>query len=121
DLAGAVEYAGFVEGERKSALLRASDCMCFPTYYHAETFGLVVIEAMAAGLCVVTTRWRALPDLLPADHPGFVPPRDPAAIARALLAAFTRDATGLREVFVARFTEKAHLDRLAEALQTVGA
>ncbi len=119
DLADAVEYAGFVEGERKSALLRASDCMCFPTYYHAETFGLVVIEAMAAGLCIVTTRWRALPDLLPADYPGFVPARDPSAIAQALLAAFTSDATALREIFLAHFTEQAHLACLAAALRSV--
>jgi len=121
DLADSVEYAGFVESERKSALLRESDCLCFPTYYHAETFGLVVVEAMAAGLCVVTTRWRALPDLLPAEHPGFVPIRDPAAVAQALIAAFTRDETGLRELFVAHFTEEAHLACLTATLRAISA
>lgn len=117
DLRDAVKYAGFVDGEQKAALLCASDCLCFPTYYHAETFGLVVVEAMAAGLSIVTTRWRALPDLLPAGYPGLVPVRDPAAVAGALLAAFTWDATALREVFVANFTEEAHLTSLAEVLK----
>jgi len=120
DLAGAVEYVGFVEGERKSALLRSSDCLCFPTYYHAETFGLVVVEAMAAGLCIVTTRWRAIPDLLPAEYPGFVPVRDPGAVAQALIESFTRDDTILRDLFVAHFTEEAHLASLAGALRAVG-
>jgi len=116
DLAGAVTYAGFVSGEAKAALLRESDCLCFPTYYHAESFGLVIVEAMAAGMCVVTTRWRATPDLLPADHPGFVPVRQPERIAEALLAQMTVDSTGLRAEFLARFTEDRHLDALRAAL-----
>ncbi len=117
DLASVVEYLGFVASAEKNRRLRASDVLCFPTYYHAESFGLVVVEAMAAGLAVVTTRWRALPELLPADHPGFVPPQQPAAVAAALLAAATQDGTVLRACFEARFTEAGHLRALAAALQ----
>ena len=118
DLNGAVEYVGFADGERKAALLRTSDCLCFPTYYDAETFGLVVVEAMAAGLNIVTTRWRALPELLPAGYPGLVPVRDPAAMADTLIGAFTWDATNLREVFLAHFTEEAHLAQVVTALRS---
>ncbi len=118
DLHGAVEYAGFVTGEKKAELLRSSDCLCFPTYYHAEGFPLVILEAMAAGMDVVTTRWRAIPEQLPPDHPGFVPPRDPAAVARALETLFEHDAVALRGVFEERFTETRHVELLAKVLSS---
>ena len=116
DIADDVDYAGFVAGEKKTGLLRDCDCLCFPTYYHAESFGLVVVEAMAAGMTVVTTRWRAIPELLSADYPGYVPVRSPASIAAALLPAMAEDGTSLRELFVNRFTEPAHLEALRKVL-----
>ncbi|MEO8350355.1 MAG: glycosyltransferase family 4 protein, partial [Chthoniobacteraceae bacterium] len=120
DLAGAVEYAGFVAGTEKSRLLAECDCLCFPSYYHAESFGLVVVEAMAAGMAVVTTRWRAIPELLPADYVGFVPQRDPAAIAHMLQQQFVvDDAERLRAYFLANFTEDRHVQFLTAALQRV--
>ncbi len=116
DLAGAVEYAGFVGGEKKTALLRDCDCLCFPTYYHAESFGLVVVEAMAAGMAVVTTRWRAIPELLPPDYPGYVPAKSPAAVAEALQAAIVQDVETLRDAFLSRFTIERHVEMLGKAL-----
>jgi glycosyltransferase involved in cell wall biosynthesis len=116
DLADTVTFAGFVDGAVKAALLRESDCLCFPSYYHAESFGLVVVEAMASGMAVVTSRWRALPSLLPPGYPGIVPPRDPAAIAEKLLGAMREDATGLRQWYVSHFTEAVHLEHLRDAL-----
>jgi glycosyltransferase involved in cell wall biosynthesis len=119
DLVEAVSYAGFVGPDAKNALLWDSDCLCFPTFYHAESFGLVVVEAMAAGLCVITTRWRALPDLLPGEYPGFVPVEKPAAVAQALIAAFQWDAEELRAAFLAQFAEDKYVKGLAEALRSV--
>ena len=116
DIHGAIEYAGFVTGAQKTELLRTSDCLCFPTYYHAEGFPLVILEAMAAGMNIVTTRWRAIPEQLPPEHPGFVPPRDPAAIARALESLFEHDATALRGVFEQHFTEARHVELIAKVL-----
>jgi glycosyltransferase involved in cell wall biosynthesis len=110
-------YAGFVSGEVKSRLLRESDCLCFPTYYHAESFGLVIVEAMAVGMSVVATRWHAIPELLPPDHPGFVPPRSPGEIAAALIRVATHaDAELLRAHFLASYTEARHVECLRSAL-----
>jgi glycosyltransferase involved in cell wall biosynthesis len=119
DLVEAVSYAGFVGPDAKNALLWDSDCLCFPTFYHAESFGLVVVEAMAAGLCVITTRWRALPELLPGEYPGFVPIEKPAAVAQALIAAFEWDAEELRSAFLAQFAEDKYVNGLAEALRSI--
>jgi glycosyltransferase involved in cell wall biosynthesis len=115
-----VSYAGFVFGPAKERILTESDCFCFPTYYYAESFGLVLVEAMAFGLQVITTRWRSIPELLPHDYPGFVDPRSPAQIAAQLQACLARPATGqdLREIFLRNFTLDHHLAGLASAIRS---
>jgi glycosyltransferase involved in cell wall biosynthesis len=115
-----VEYLGFIDGETKRRVLTGSDCFCFPTYYNAESFGLVVTEAMAFGLPVVASRWRSLPEVLPPDYPGLVAIRSPQEIATALIASLS-EPTGeiLRERFLAHFTAERHLAALAAALRGV--
>jgi glycosyltransferase involved in cell wall biosynthesis len=115
DLAGAVTYAGFVGGEEKVRLLRESDCLCFPTYYYAESFGLVVVEAMAAGLPVVATRWRAIPELLPPDYHGFVPARSPAVLADRLAEVVDGSIANFEELrrrFLGEFVAARHVAAL---------
>lgn len=87
----AVEYAGFASGAAKERLFLEADVFCFPTYYEAESFGLVLVEAMAYGLPIVTTRWRCLPELFPKDYPGLVDPRSAAPTADALAAALATE------------------------------
>lgn len=117
DLAGCVTYAGFVAGNAKDTLLRNSDCLCFPTYYEAEGQPVSIIEAMAFGLPVITTRWRAIPEILPADWPGFVSPRSPQEIAGALCRFFTTEYSAqIRGQFITRFTEARHLQLMENAL-----
>lgn len=57
-----VLFLGMVTGDDKRELLRRSTCLVLPT--HQENFGLVLVEALAAGVPVVTTRgvdiWREL-------------------------------------------------------------
>lgn len=56
-----VEYVGMVEGERKSALYRGADLFVLPT--HSENFGVVVAEALAHGVPVITTHGAPWADL----------------------------------------------------------
>ncbi len=120
DLRNAVEILGFVTAERKAAALRDADIFCFPTYYLAESQPSNLIEAMAFGLPVVTTRWRAIPEMLPPDYPGLVDPKAPEQIARALCRLAIEDSVGtLREVFLRRFTLEQHLAGMAGAFRSV--
>lgn len=41
-----------------------ADVFVFPTYYHNETFGLVILEAMQAGLPVISTFEGGIPDVV---------------------------------------------------------
>ena len=116
-----VEYRGFVHGAEKQKLFRESDCLCFPTYYPAESFGLVVVEAMAWGLHVVTTRWQTVPELLPPGYSGLVAPQSPAELAAALVSMASADYdVRLRRRFVECLTERRFIDNVRGALATVG-
>lgn len=117
-----VTYAGFVFGAEKERVLAESDCFCFPTYFYAESFGLVVVEAMAFGLPIITTRWRSIPELFPPDYPGFVETRSPAQIAEKLQAVLTGEgAEELRSIFVNNYTLNHHLSGLADAIHSTEA
>jgi glycosyltransferase involved in cell wall biosynthesis len=109
----AVRYHGFAGGSAKDQLFRTADCLVFPTYYAAESFGLVLVEAMAYGLDVIATRWRNIPELLPADHPTLVNPKSPTDLADAIQRLFQRyDGARLRQ----RYEEFYSADRFRASL-----
>jgi glycosyltransferase involved in cell wall biosynthesis len=115
-----VSHAGFVSGERKLVLLRESALFLFPTRYLGENQPVNLIEAMAFGLPIVTTRWRSLPEMLPAGYPGLVSGQDPEEIAVAILRVLgERDGQQAREHFCACFTLERHLASLAAAIHSV--
>ena len=119
-VAAVVQHAGFVTGERKAGLLREADLFLFPTHYLGENQPVNLIEAMAFGLPIVTTRWRSLPEMLPPNHPGLVSGQDADEIARALLNVLALKSGELaRAHFTAHFTLERHLSSLAEAIRSV--
>jgi glycosyltransferase involved in cell wall biosynthesis len=84
-LGQAVRYLGPVAGEVKQDLLRCADIFAFPTMYENEVFGLVVLEAMAAGLPVVATPEGGVPDMVRDGETGILVPRNnPEKLADAL-------------------------------------
>ncbi|HSU53606.1 MAG TPA: glycosyltransferase family 4 protein [Candidatus Dormibacteraeota bacterium] len=115
-----VQYFGFVSGEQKEQLLREADLFCFPTYYENENQPVNLIEAMAFGLPILTTRWRSLPELFPVDYPGLVDIRSPEQIANVMPALMTGEAgDGFRDIFLRSYTLERHLTGLADALHKV--
>ena len=115
-----LHYRGFVAGDKKAQELRNADLFCFPTFYQNENQPVNLIEAMAFGLPVVTTRWRSLPEMFPAKYPGLVEIRSPEKIADALLGLMTSDAgENLRKIFERDFAMESHLAGLAAAFRTI--
>jgi glycosyltransferase involved in cell wall biosynthesis len=120
ECAAAVQMLGFVSGAEKERALREADAFCFPTQYLGENQPVNLIEAMAFGLPIVTTRWRSLPEMLPPDYPGLVNGQEPGEIADALLKMAIGDGTEqLREIFLGRFSVEQYLAGLGEALRSV--
>ena len=120
DLVNWVEYKGFISGEEKRALLRVSDCFCFPTYYDAENFPLVLIESMAYGLPVVLTNWRGLPEFLPPGYEHVVEPCSPDQLAKSLIGLLGEGYDPrLREHFLAHYTDQLFVAKIRAALMNL--
>ena len=120
EYAGDMEYLGFVSGGQKEHILREADVFCFPTCYYGENQPVNLIEAMAFGLPIVTTRWRSLPEMLPPDYPGLVDPQSPEQVAAGLIRLMNdRSGETMRENFLGRFTLERHLENLARAFHGV--
>ncbi len=97
-LSGVFRFVGAVEGEAKAALFASADLLVLPS--HTENFGVVVAEALAHGLPVVTTRGTPWRELVEAQAGWWVAP-GPAALAEALAEALAlpdaeREAMGRR-------------------------
>lgn len=118
-----VTWHGPVFGEAKAALLKGADIFVLPTYYSNEGQPIAIIESLAAGLPVVTTEYRSIPELLPPEmRRCFVPPRDPAAIADRIaeLIRAPRLYEALSRAAIAQagqFTPAVHLGRMARVLE----
>ena len=67
-----VTFLGVLTGTDKYKAFKCAQCLCFPTYYESESFGVVLLEAMAFGLPIVATKWRSIPSIIDDGKTGFL-------------------------------------------------
>jgi phosphatidylinositol alpha-mannosyltransferase len=109
-----VEWLGRITEDEKAARLQGASVFCAPAL-GGESFGVVLLEAMAAGTAVVASD---IPGYRNVAAPGrdavMVPPDDPSALAAALRTILTDDdlADGIRSAGTTR-VESFSMDRLA--------
>jgi len=83
-LGGHVELLANVDREQKLELLHSLSVLSVPATY-GESFGLYVLEALAAGVPVVQPRHGAFPEVLEATGGGLLcEPDDPVSLAEGL-------------------------------------
>jgi glycosyltransferase involved in cell wall biosynthesis len=117
-LAGRVSMPGWLGEAEVSALCAQADILLLPS--HSEGMAMAVIEGLAHGLAVVTTRVGAHEEAITDGVSGlFVPVGDPRALA-ATLARLVRDPAerarlsgGARAAYLARFAIDRYVARLA--------
>jgi phosphatidylinositol alpha-mannosyltransferase len=105
-LAVDVAFAGRVDDDVLPAYFQGSEVVCSPAL-GGESFGIVLLEAMACGVPIVASRIEGYVGLAgPADCGPLVPPGDAPALAAALLPlladATIRRAVGARGAAAAR-------------------
>ena len=74
-----VTFVGHVSGTAKAEFLSAGDIFCLPTHYPYEGQPLVILEAMAAGLPVLSTRHGVIGSTVLAGNTGWLLPKDATA------------------------------------------
>ena len=80
NLASTVTWLGDVSRAELLAEYNRSSLFCLPSVQ--EGFGIVLLEAMAAGRPIVASRAAAIPEVAP--HGALVQPEDPEALAAAI-------------------------------------
>lgn len=122
----AVDMLGYLSGPALSSAYARADIFVLPSY-HDEGFPLAVMEAMASGLPIVTTRIRGCADHLAPDiNAVFVPPRDSPSVAAAIERLLDDDDLRMRmgranAAKVEEFAPEAVMPRYAEILRSVAA
>ncbi len=79
-----IMFTGRISDEVRDALFKVADCAVFPSLY--EPFGIVALEAMAAGTPVVVSEAGGLPEVVDLHVTGItVHPNDPDSLAWGIL------------------------------------
>src|ERR1700732_416448 len=97
-LAGHLRFLGLVDDAAKASALRSADVYCAP-HLGGESFGIVLVEAMAAGTPVVASDLHAFRRVLRDGDAGrLVPVEDSAALAAGLVAVLEDDRLAKRYI-----------------------
>jgi glycogen synthase len=87
-VADLVHFAGFVPAEELAQLLQAASCVVIPSFY--EPFGIVALEALAAGAPLVAARTGGMAEVLDHADAGLLfPAGDAMALADAVTLTLT--------------------------------
>jgi glycosyltransferase involved in cell wall biosynthesis len=127
DLVEFVRLPGVLVGQQKFKLLQETTIYLFPTYFRAETQPTAIMEALALGVPVVASDWRAINTIIDQAVNGYtVPPRNPMAFCQAIETIITqgqidRMRAAARRIFLDRFTLDRHVEALKRAFRSLDA
>lgn len=115
----AATYLGPVSDPERQDVFENSDLFIFPSHYPNEAQPLVVLEAMAANVPVITSNIATLPEFVQDGKTGrLCPPQSPELLANAISAAIgsPEKTTAMRDAAYQMCRQNFHQDRFAKKL-----
>lgn len=124
NLKAQVKFLGVVTGEEKIKVFKSSDVFVLPTYFYLEGQPVVILEAMAARLPVITTDRGSIKEMIIHGQNGFViSPHSPHEIAEKT-ALLIEDKNLIRrmgeknhQMVKERFTLNQYVDGVIEVIE----
>jgi glycosyltransferase involved in cell wall biosynthesis len=125
-LQGHVDVRGAVYGDDKTALLSEADVLLFPTFYAAESFPLVILEAFQFGIVPVCSDGASIPEMIDQGRDGFYYPYNDISSFAACIGSLAGDRDKLRTLaangrskFYRQFTFDLYEKNLVRILDTI--
>jgi hypothetical protein len=126
ELEGLVELVGQLTGDAKWDAYYNSDVFFFPTHYASEATPIVIMEALGAGLHILSTEWAGIPNMLDGCQSATLHPvRSPDLYATSLIRLAedpnqaARDFDHSREFYQNHFVPSRFIERVNHAFLKV--
>jgi len=84
DTQSCVRYCGLIKSDDVPTVLSSYDIFCMPTHYKGEGYSGAIIEALHAGLAIITTKWNSMEEMIDESCGILVSPKNPLALKTAL-------------------------------------
>lgn len=114
-----VRYRGVLDPADVTPALNGYDALLLPTFYPGEGHPGVILEAYAAGIPVIASRWMGIPEVVPDGMGLLVEPRDAGALFEAMRS-LAEDTDVYRQLRAAVRDGRAAFSQEARTEQFVG-
>jgi glycosyltransferase involved in cell wall biosynthesis len=116
-----IRFVGPKNGSEKRALLQSADLFAFPTWYPYEGQPLVLLEAMAAGLPIITTCHAAIEHTVTTDGAVFCAKQNPTDLADKLIRVLADEHRRITmgQANRKRFLQRYEVSNFAKSLEAV--
>lgn len=79
-----VEYKGVLTPDNVTNILDQYDVLLLPTYFEGEGYPGIIIEAYSLGIPVITTNWKAIPEIVNNDTGILISPKNSEELISAI-------------------------------------
>lgn len=125
-LDGLVKFTGELTGDAKWQAYAEADVFFFPTHYASEATPIVLMEALGAGLPIISTQWAGIPAMLEGCTTAELHPvKSPESYASALRGTkarkpgFAEMGEQARSFYRARFLPQRFVERVERGLHAL--